>query len=369
MQLNIAILGTRGIPNHYGGFEYVAARLGEILVQKGHRVTVYNSHRHPYKEKQWNGISIIHRFDPEYFAGTFGQFIYDLNCIRDTRRKKYDIILVLGYTSSSVWSFLYPKRSVIITNMDGLEWKRSKYNTLTKKFLLYAEELAVRDRGFCIADSRAIKKYLDDKYMISSRYIAYGADTGNYADEKLLETFGLQKENYFLLMARQEPENNIEMILDGYSMSGSDRKFIVIGNAENAFGKKMQGKFRPNRNIVFAGPVFDENKVRALTSCCSLYFHGHSVGGTNPSLLAAMAAKAPIAVHDNEFNRAVTAENASYFSNAKDVSDIIAEGDFKKEDRINNNYEVILHEYSWERIASQYEDYFIECYKNSAGKK
>ena len=369
MQLNIAILGTRGIPNHYGGFEYVAARLAEILVSKSHQVSVYNSHKHPYKEKQWNGVNIIHCFDPEYFAGTAGQFIYDLNCIRDARRKKYDIILMLGYTSSSVWGFLYPKKSVVITNMDGLEWKRSKYSALTKKFLLYAEELAVRDRGFYIADSPVIKKYLDEKYMINSRYVAYGADISNAADENLLAKFNLQKENYFLLMARQEPENNIEMILDGYCMSGSDKKFIVIGNAENAFGKKMQEKFGPENNIFFAGPVYDENKVKSVTSFCSLYFHGHSVGGTNPSLLAAMALKAPLAAHDNDFNRSVLKENASYFSNAKEVSDIISSGNFKREEHIKNNYEAILHEYNWEKIATQYEDYFMECLKNTAGKK
>src|SRR5215212_8082206 len=120
MTLKIAILGTRGIPNNYGGFEQIAGYLSKGLVEKGHDVTVYNSHRHPYKNNSWNGVQITRCYDPEFLAGTAGQFVYDLNCILDTRKKKFDIILMLGYTSSSVWNKLYAKNAVVITNMDGL---------------------------------------------------------------------------------------------------------------------------------------------------------------------------------------------------------------------------------------------------------
>jgi hypothetical protein len=103
MSLRIAILGTRGIPNNYGGFEQVAAQLSKGLVEKGHTVTVYNSHKHFYKKNTWNGVQITKCFDPEFLIGTTGQFVYDLNCILDTRKRDFDIILMLGYTSSSVW--------------------------------------------------------------------------------------------------------------------------------------------------------------------------------------------------------------------------------------------------------------------------
>jgi len=162
MGLKIAILGTRGVPNNYGGFEHIAGHLSRGLVQKGHDVSVYNSSRHPYKETKWHGVHIIHCFDPEYLIGTAGQFIYDLNCILDAGKRAFDIILVLGYTSSSVWGFLYPKNAIIFTNMDGMEWKRSKYPGFVKSFLRKAEKWAVQTSNFHIADSQVIKEYLDN---------------------------------------------------------------------------------------------------------------------------------------------------------------------------------------------------------------
>ena len=121
-------MGSRGIPNRYGGFEQFAEYIAPALVEKGHQVYVYNSSAHPYREKSWKNVNILRGYDPEDKIGTAGQFIYDFNCILDSRKRNFDIILQLGYTSSSVWSFLYPKKPVLITNMDGLEWKRSKYS-------------------------------------------------------------------------------------------------------------------------------------------------------------------------------------------------------------------------------------------------
>jgi len=107
MKLRIAILGTRGIPNYYGGFEHISEYVSEGLVKRGHSVTVYNSHNHPYKADTWNGVEIRHCYDPEYLVGTAGQFVYDLNCLLDARKQKFDAILIMGYTSSSVWGKLY----------------------------------------------------------------------------------------------------------------------------------------------------------------------------------------------------------------------------------------------------------------------
>src|SRR5690606_5763699 len=113
--MKIAILGTRGIPNHYGGFEQFAEFFSVYLAQKGHEVYVYNSHNHPHQEPTFNGVNIIHCNDPEHKMGTFGQFIYDYNCIIDSRKRNFDIILQLGYTSNSIWFFLLPKKSYIVT--------------------------------------------------------------------------------------------------------------------------------------------------------------------------------------------------------------------------------------------------------------
>jgi glycosyltransferase involved in cell wall biosynthesis len=362
MELKIAILGTRGVPNNYGGFEHIAGYLSRGLVEKGHDVTVYNSSKHPYQANEWFGVHIMHCFDPEYLIGVPGQFIYDLNCILDARKKNYDIILMLGYTSSSVWGFLYPPKSIIITNMDGLEWQRTKYSKPVRSFLKLAEKLAVQSSKFHVADSPVIKEYLDNKYKINSKYIAYGAGLYPAADEALLSEYGLKKYQYFLLMARLEPENNIEMILNGFCLTTSKLKFIVIGNTGNGYGKYLVKKYKYESRIIFLGAIFDEVKVQSVTAFCKLYFHGHSVGGTNPSLLDAMAARAPLAIHNNAFNSSIIKGNALQFSNATDVYNLINSNQFLNKTHINNNYTSIANEFSWEQIIDQYENYFLTCY-------
>ncbi len=367
MGLKIGIIGTRGIPNQYGGFEQVAEYLSEGLMERGHQVMVYNSHKHPYQEKLWNGVPIIHCYDPEYLIGTAGQFIYDLNCIMDARKRKFDIILMLGYTSSSIWKFLYPAKSIIISNMDGLEWSRAKYSKPVKRFLKYAEKLAVSSSHYHIADSTVIKEYLDKKYTIKSKYIAYGADLHHITDERFLLEYDLKKKEYFVLMARMEPENNIEMLLDGFCLSNSSKKFIVIGNTKNGFGKYLCNKFMHDSRIIFLGALFEQQKLKSIIKFSAVYFHGHSVGGTNPSLLEAMAAGAFIAAHSNPFNKSVLNENAIYFTNPKEVSAIIDQHEgWSKDNFIQNNYATILNDFTWDKIIDQYDLYFRECYLSVA---
>ena len=363
--LKIAILGTRGIPNHYGGFEQLAEQLSAGLVQLGHSVTVYSSHRHPYKEKKLNGVSIIHCYDPEHWMGSSGQFIYDLNCVRNAARKTFDVLLFLGYTSSSVWGRFYPKKTVIISNMDGLEWKRSKYSAQAKRFLLTAEKLAVRFSHFFVADSPAIQSYLQNKYGLEAAYIPYGAKVMENEDPSLLSGYDLSIGNYYMLMARMEPENNIEMILDGFHHSDSAKKFIVIGNTANKFGSKMVKKFAADKRIIFAGAIYDQAILHVLKRYCIIYFHGHSVGGTNPSLLEAMASGAVVAAHDNVFNRAVLQEDGLYFSSAADVTRLVGtELQQEAADKMRAaNFCKIKNEFNWPAVIGQYENFIRACYR------
>ncbi|MDB5010731.1 MAG: glycosyl transferase family 1 [Mucilaginibacter sp.] len=366
MKLRIAILGTRGIPNHYGGFEHISEYVAAGLVKRGHSVTVYNSHNHPYAESTWNGVEIRHCYDPEYLIGTAGQFVYDLNCLLDARKRDYDIIMLMGYTSSSVWGSLYPEKSVIITNMDGLEWKRSKYSKPVQAFLKHAEKLAVKYSRFYIADSLVIKSYLQDKYQIDSKYIPYGADLVSEIEREQLNAAQIAKEDYFLLMARMEPENNIETILEGFNKSTSRRSFKVLGDTGNRFGKYITHKFKNDDRIQFKGSIFDNAKVRSLQNNSYLYFHGHSVGGTNPSLLEAMASEALIAAHNNPFNKSVLHTDAFYFSNANEVREIVETVQRKETEKtmVNNNLHKIKYQFNWENIVDQYEEFMIECYYN-----
>jgi glycosyltransferase involved in cell wall biosynthesis len=366
MKLRIAILGTRGIPNHYGGFEHISEYVSAGLVKRGHSVTVYNSHNHPYQLDTWNGVQIKHCFDPEYLIGTAGQFVYDMNCLLDARKRKFDVVLIMGYTSSSVWGWMYPKKSTIITNMDGMEWKRSKYSKPVQKFLKYAEKLAVQHSHYYISDSRVIKTYLADKYHIDSSYIPYGAEVFTDQEREQISPAEAMKEDYFLLMARMEPENNIESILEGFNNSNSSKKFKVLGDTGNRFGKYITNKFEKDTRIQFQGGIFNTPKVRQLQNNSYLYFHGHSVGGTNPSLLEAMASEALIAAHNNPFNKSVLHTDAFYFSDAADVQNLIENVQRKDPEHtmVKNNLHKIQDQFNWEKVIEQYEEFIVECYKN-----
>jgi glycosyltransferase involved in cell wall biosynthesis len=371
MKLRVAILGTRGIPNHYGGFEHISEYVSEGLVKRGHAVTVYNSHNHPYTANNWNGVEIRHCYDPEYLLGAVGQFVYDLNCLMDARKRNFDVVLIMGYTSSSVWGKLYPAKSTIITNMDGLEWKRSKYSPPVQNFLKHAEKLAVKYSQYYISDSLVIKSYLADKYDITSKYIPYGADLFSEEEREQVESSEALKEDYFLLMARMEPENNIETILEGFHNSTSAKKFKVLGDTGNRFGKFITHKFKRDERIEFKGSIFDTGKVRSLQNNSYLYFHGHSVGGTNPSLLEAMASEALIAAHNNPFNKSVLSSDAFYFSNANEVRNLVDTVQRKETEKtmVSNNLHKIKYQFNWEKIIDQYEAFILECHHYSVNER
>lgn len=326
----------------------------------GHDVVVYNSHNHPYKEKNWNGVSIVHCYDPEFRIGTAGQFIYDLNCIIDARKRKFDIILQLGYTSSSVWSFLFPASAKVITNMDGLEWKRTKYGKLTQKFLRRAEALAVKGSHHLVADSIGIQNYLKQQYGVNSDYIAYGANVFTGPNSSVINTFQVKPYEYDMLIARLEPENNIDVILEGVAASKLRRKFLVIGNHSTKYGDYLKQKYANAKHIIFYGSLYDSVAVDNLRYFSNLYFHGHSVGGTNPSLLEAMASKAFIVAHKNDFNGMILGDDALYFTSASEVTVHIDSIEKLKAgiDKIEANYRKISTTFSWPTIIQQYATMF-----------
>ncbi|NUY80142.1 DUF1972 domain-containing protein [Flavobacterium sp. MAH-1] len=353
--MKIAILGTRGIPNHYGGFEQFAEFFAVYLVEKGHEVYVYNSHNHPHQEKTFKGVHILHCNDPEHKMGTFGQFIYDYNCIMDARTREFDIILQLGYTSNSVWFFLLPKKPVIITNMDGLEWKRTKYSRPVRQFLKFAERLAAVSSDHLVSDSLGIQSYLKRKYGKDSTFIAYGAHPFNSPDAAIPAKYDVEPGQYNMIMARFEPENNLDMVLEGVAQSTDKKTILVVGNHMTKYGEYLKSKFANYANIRFTGGIYNLTDLNSLRYFSNLYFHGHTVGGTNPSLLEAMASQALIAAHSNDFNRGILKENAFYFTSAKQVAELLPT--VKKSDnlqKVAQNYEAIVNDYNWEKINGEY---------------
>lgn len=354
--MKVGILGTRGIPNQYGGFEQWAEYLSQGLVKRGCEVTVYNSNFHPYKEKSFNGVNIVHRWDPKKI-GLASQFIYDFLCIINARKQNFDVIIQLGYTTSSIWGWLFPRKAKVLYNMDGMEWKREKYKGFLKPFLKYAEKLAIKHSNVIIADSKPIQEYFEQKYKAQVHFIAYPAQPFTEPNIRLIQPFRVTEKKYYLLIARFQPDNNLEMIIQGVIKSNTSLPLLIVGDFENKYGKFLHNTYQDER-IIFLGRIFNTDELDNLRHYSSVYFHGHSAGGTNPSLLEAMATSCTICAHNNVFNRSVLENDAFYFAKPDDISHLLNNKKEKKQKKtwINNNLNKIRTYYNMDLIIDKYHE-------------
>jgi glycosyltransferase involved in cell wall biosynthesis len=357
--MKIAILGTRGIPNNYGGSEANAEILSPLFAKMGHEVTVYNPDEHPYRGDEWNGVKIRRVICRESRFGIWATLLYDYLCLRDATRSDFDVILELGYVPCALFYPLRRRKALLCTNMDGLEWKRSKWGPILRRFALLTEKLAARHSDLLIADNPAIQDYYAQKYHQESVYISYGAQVIEAPDSTRLADFSVIADGYYLLIARMEPENNIETILDGYVSSGSDYPMLLVGKTNTRHSKHLLRKFGGHEGIRFLGGIYDYDVLSSLRCHARLYFHGHSVGGTNPSLLEAMATGALIAAHDNPFNRTVLDDRALYFLSAEDVSRLLKdEHSYLRADWVPTNRDRVREKHTWWRSAEQHVEAF-----------
>ena len=373
--MKIAFISTRGIPNHYGGFEQFAESVSVRLAQRGHDVTVYSPHYHPFQEKVYQGVKLKHVYSPEGWMGSsVGSFFYDYQCLKDAlKREDFDIIYDAGYTSivPAYMRFDVRKmtRPVIMTNMDGLEYKRAKYNWWVQRFLLWEERMAVKYSHYLIADNMGIRDYFLEKYGKESRYVAYGADIPESYHEDCLQEYGLTKDGYLLIIARMEPEYNIEMAIKGYRASGQygKRPLVIVGRLTTTFGKRLAARYGDDEHVRFVNGIYDTDKLNAIRHFAFAYFHGHSVGGTNPSLLEAMATECFILSHDNVFNRVILGNHTVYFQTEEEVKTILNGLDetvgLYKEDYTRENLEKVRKQYSWDKVVDDYEAFFASLMK------
>lgn len=358
--MKIAFVSTRGIPNNYGGFEEFAEKLGERLVERGHDCIVYNPSFHAYPEPEFNGIRIKREFSAESTIGTAANFIYDFLSLRDAcREEKCDAAIICGYTTAAIsFPLLNFRKTKVLTNMDGLEWKRSKWRPAIQRLAKRFERIAVTRSSALIADNEGIAEYLRNEYGCDSYSIPYGADKIENPDASRIAGLDLKPYRYLLLVGRMEPENNFEMILKGIRASKTDLPTVVVSSIETRYGKAIVVRYASEKNIRFLGWVGDRDLLFNLRHFAAVHFHGHSVGGTNPSLLEAMAAGASIAAHDNVFNRAVLGDDALYFSDSNDVHVLLEQlssSNSIREHAIANNMKKIDELYNWDTIADMYE--------------
>ena len=310
----LIIMGIRGIPAAHGGFETFAEHLAFYLRDRGWHVTVYCQEGRAAQQyiDQWEGIERIHI--PVRRSGALGTVEFDIKCVADVAGRD-GVILTLGYNTGFLAPWLQLKGRRNFINMDGIEWKRDKYGLPARLYLWVNERLAAWSGAFLIADHPQIEQRLR---MIAPHaditMIPYGGDAPDVGDKVRLVELGLEPQRYFTLIARPEAENMILEIVKAFSTSECEAKLVVLGAYDrvNLYHARVLAAARPN--IVFPGAVYDKKTLNALRMHCIAYLHGHRVGGTNPSLVEALAAGNAIIAHDNMFNRWVAGDAALYFS-------------------------------------------------------
>ena len=313
--MKICLIGTVGIPASYGGFETLAERL---IDTDNAKFTVYCSGNH-YKDrpKKFNNADLVYiPFDANGFSSIF----YDLFSMLHAFLSGHKNFLVLGVSGAIFFPLLRCFPNVkIITNIDGIEWKREKWKALAKSFLKFSELLAVKFSTKVVSDNEAITDYIAKEYQVSCKTIAYGGDHAIRTDSVPSKSI----EKYGLALCRIEPENNIEMILRAFSYSQAS-KILFIGNWDNSqYGRLLKKKYSTYENIRLHDPVYDLDELFKIRSGCSFYIHGHSAGGTNPSLVEMMHFCKPIVAYDCVYNRKTMEGHGSFFSSSKDLNKII----------------------------------------------
>lgn len=357
--LRLAILGTRGIPARYGGFETFAQEIAVRLVRLGVDVTVYCEARGP-SPAEYNGVHL--RYRPAPRIGPLSTILFDGLCLLDARNK-FDIVYMLGYGSSVLCSIVKARPSApsLWINMDGLEWQRSKWGRVAKMWLKASEAAAIQVADLVIADAEGIERSLRARHpkMGHSVVLEYGADVLEDAPSRRpVEDLGLVPGKYFLCVGRLEPENHIEEIVRGVSHSGTTLPLVVVGDHRIGGRYVTQLVRGANAQVRFVGAVYDRSSLASLRYHALAHFHGHSVGGTNPSLLEALACGNTIAAHDNVFNREVLGDVGLYFVTPDDIAELArcfsSMSDDERCARAGAGRRRIIERYTWDAIANRY---------------
>lgn len=310
----LIIMGIRGIPAAHGGFETFAEHLAFYLRDRGWHVTVYCQEGRAAQRyiDQWEGIERIHI--PVRRSGALGTVEFDIKCVADVAGRD-GVILTLGYNTGFLAPWLQLKGRRNFINMDGIEWKRDKYGLPARLYLWVNERLAAWSGAFLIADHPQIEQRLR---LIAPRadiiMIPYGGDAPDAGDINRLAELGLEEQRYFTVIARPEAENSILEIVEAFSGIRQGVKLVVLGIFDPAVDYQARVLAAAGQDILFPGPIYDKATLHALRKHCIAYLHGHRVGGTNPSLVEALAAGNAIIAHDNMFNRWVAGDAALYFS-------------------------------------------------------
>lgn len=359
-RLRVAILGTRGIPARYGGFETFAERLATGLVARGHEVTVYAESDRAAADFMYRGVRVRPRRRPRW--GPASTLAYDCACLWDARRG-FDLVYMLGYGAAWACAGLRARGVPVWINVDGLEWTRSKWGRVGRAYLRAMEWVAPRAATRLIADSQAIAQRLRTVYPKGAPvdYLAYGADLvpPGAASAASLSAWSLQSQRYHLVVARLEPENHLLEIIEGHRLHGGDWPLVIVGDVSGATGYRQRLLAQAGPRVRLLGGIYEPERLLSLRLHAASYLHGHSVGGTNPSLLEALACGNWVIAHDNAFNREVARDAADYFRTPAELAQRLdarlRQPPQAVAGRAARAREIIEHHYTWGAIIDAYE--------------
>jgi glycosyltransferase involved in cell wall biosynthesis len=355
--VKIAMLGTRGVPAQYGGFETAVDEIGRRLVQAGHEVIVYC--RNPgQRQRDHLGMRLVNlpavrRKSLETLSHT------SLSAVHAIVRARPDAALVFNPANAPFVPLLRAARVPTAVHLDGLEWKRAKWAGAGARYFLWAERAAVRWGDEVIADSRQIADHVKAEYGRDCVLIAYGAPVVHPGSARLA-TLGLEPRGYHLVVARFAPENHLREIVTGFRATPAAQPLVVVGDApyEDAYGDEVRAAADSDPRVRFIGSIYDQPLLDEIYGNALSYLHGHSVGGTNPSLLQAMGAGAPVSAFDVVFNREVTDGFARYWTTPAELgaSVLADEADVPSaQERGEKGRSHAEQTYRWEEVAAAYE--------------
>ncbi|MGD0734807.1 MAG: DUF1972 domain-containing protein [Terracidiphilus sp.] len=356
----VRILGTHGVPANYGGFETAAENVALILRDHGWHVVVYCQvdGTGPVREDTWNGITRV--LIPVDLPGWLGTSKFDWLSIAHACKYR-DLCLTFGY-NTGIFNFRQRLLGIPnVVNMDGIEWSRARWGPVRQAILYINERFSMLFASHLIADHPEIQKYLTNRIpRRPNEMIAYGADPVTNPDRSAIESLGLEAGGYMTLIARPIPENSISEIVSGFSARERGHKLVVLGAYQpdtDAYHRLVREC--ASAEVIFAGPIYDKRIVQAIRYFGVAYLHGHTVGGTNPSLVEAMAAGNAIIARDNLYNRWVAGEGALYFQTSSEVDQLVSsllENPALRDSLGSSAKSRYDAEFTWERIVGQYEE-------------
>jgi glycosyltransferase involved in cell wall biosynthesis len=324
ISVRIAMIGTRGVPARYGGFETAVEEVGRRLVARGHEVVVYSRGDQDQDGRTHLGMRRV--VLPAVRHRAAETLSHSALSVAHLVAHRVDAAIVFNAANAVLLPVIRAARIPVAVHVDGLEWKRAKWGRSGRRWYLQSERMAVRWADELIADSGAIQDYYRARYSAGTRLLSYGAELTGPADAALLQqAFGLPLRGFHLVVARLEPENNVDLIMRGYRASAARLPLVVVGSVPYASDheRSLQEIAGSDPRIRMVGGVYDQDQLNALYAGAASYLHGHSVGGTNPSLLRAMGAGAATLANDIDFNRDVLGDTGRYFRDPESLAPLL----------------------------------------------